>query len=106
MNSDLQMVLAIFLTLAVGAMLSGCSVMKGNILESDATVVGINIQAVEWGSLTIGYKSGRVVSVPVSSSNADGDPNAGVPSIKSQKVISSGVTGATITDTLNIGGLE
>lgn len=85
--------------LLLAALLSGCSVIKGNILESDATIVGINIQAVEWGSLTLGYRSGRIVSVPLNECDE-------VPSIKSEKKVSSGVTGAEVTDTLNIGGME
>lgn len=85
----------------VAAFFYGCTFAPNTIREADATVVGIDIAVAQYGSLTVGYKSGRVVSVPTS---VDG---AGSPSVKSEKRVTSSLReGATITDSLNIGGLE
>ena len=93
------------------AMLSSCTFAKGNVNNIDGTIIGIDINVAQYGSLTLGYKSARAVSVPVVQKNEDGSTTAtttvDVPSVRSVKSVTTSIKGeATITDELNIGGLE
>jgi len=82
----------------------GLVAQKDTIQTIDFTIVGIEIDVTR-EAMTVGYKAGRITSVPVSCRTKDG--RVGVPSLKSTKSVESSFSGGTrITDTLNMGELE
>lgn len=77
----------------------GLAPAEDTIQTIDFTVVGVSIDATRQ-SLDVGYKAGRITSIPVRCEAAPG-----VPGVTSAKSVSGSLTGGTtITDTLTVGG--
>lgn len=78
----------------------GLAPNAGTIQTLDFTIVGVSIDATR-ESLDIGYKAGRVTSIPTSCKEVT------VPSVLSTKsVTGSFAGGTTINDTLSVGGAK
>jgi hypothetical protein len=111
----LQAVLFFVAVIVGGSFLTGCAVTyarpggvsfgiypgvapaEDTIQTLDFTVVGVSIDATR-ESLDIGYKAGRVTSIPTSCKDVT------VPSVLSAKSVSGSLTGGTtISDTLTVG---